>query len=81
MSYGSLSKNAVLAELMVVGEAGWARNQETGVWQPVAEGMVYFARGHEFHMWLLALATRYYDHRWVGEEVLGERPFLKLSGG
>jgi hypothetical protein len=47
-----------VTELMVVGEEGWSRNQETGEWQPVSEGVVYFARGHEFHLWLLERDTR-----------------------
>ena len=39
-----------VTELMMAGKEGWSRNQETGVWQPVSGDVVYFARGHEFHM-------------------------------
>jgi hypothetical protein len=34
--------------------------------------MVTFARGHEFHLWLLELDKRYQDHQLVGEEIVNK---------
>jgi hypothetical protein len=68
-----------VTELMVVGEEAWSRNQATREWQSVSEGVVYFARGHEFHLWLLELDKRYHDHQLVGEEMVGDRPCVKMT--
>jgi hypothetical protein len=68
-----------VTELMVIGEEGWSRNQATREWQSVSEDVVYLARGHEFHLWLLELDKRYHDHQLVGEEMVGDRPCVKMT--
>ena len=66
-------------ELIVIGDQAWLRDQETGATQPVSAANAYFARGHEFHLWLLELDKRYHDHQLVGEEMVADTLCHKLT--
>jgi hypothetical protein len=67
------------AELIVIGDQGWSRHAESGALDPLSAGMIYFARGHEFHLWLLELDKRYHDHQLAGEEMMDDILCHKLT--